>query len=533
MKLTSKYLPYLLLASICFNKQVFAQDTLNVADINYVFKSNALLNSKNAAALTSYTAPNLTDASVYFIKENGGFKNYFQAKDSRTYGLQAQSLTKLNSKIVFSGGFGYENFLGKNMSGSAFVDPYKAPFDIVELNPDNAGDKHMETYQVNGAVGAALHPKLSVGARLNYLSANYAKRKDLRHTNKLLNMDFSAGFMYKLTSLLELGASYDYNRRIESISFNRYGNTDKEYLSLISYGAFYGRSELFGDYGYTGNTNPLKDIKHGASVQLNIKFNNNVKLFNEFSFADRNGFFGTEGTSSILLTQHTGKELAYRGHLSFNANRYEHQLAAKFSYNYLANKETIYRRTTSVGGINEIVYYGNRDVFNGETLTAGLSYDLFADVENSRSKWELHFSADYRSRDNAVSWYPFYRDQKNERYEFAAHFKKQFQIKKEGIKVGLGLGYGAGTGQANIDGVVVEPAADYVQPVSMPVFLNEEFEYFTASRFKGEVSLQYTKPLPNNIGAYLNLNYGLTYAPNAIYLGKQFSHISLALGCNF
>ncbi|MBB2151418.1 DUF6850 family outer membrane beta-barrel protein [Pedobacter gandavensis] len=536
MKSTSKYFIYVLLAGVFTSGQLLAQETAGIdADIDYIRKSNAWLSSKNAAGLTHYNTVNVTNAVLNFQKKDGGFRNYFQSDDSQEYGLQADSYSRLNKNVVFSGGFGYKNFKGKNMSGSAFIDPYQTPFDIVELDAANKGTKELELYRLNGAVGAQVSSKLSIGAKLDYQAGNYAKRRDLRHINKLLVMDLSAGALYQVSDAVEIGANYNYSRRIESLSFKVAGNKDRQYLSLISFGSFYGRTELFDQYGYTagGTTNPLKDIRQGASLQLNISFDKNVTLFNEFSYADRNGFYGEEGTSSILLTRHHGSDFAYNGRLSIKAAEIEHQIGLKADYNFLENRETIYRRETTIGELNRIVYYGDRKVFSAETLNAGLTYDLFMGVKNNHPTWAVNFTADYMSRDQSTGLYPYYRDQKINSYQFSGQVTRSYHQQKNTFDIGLGIGYGAGTGAMAKDGTLATPAEGNPAPTTMPQFLQEEYEFLTASRIKGNLMLKYTKALKDNLGAYLKLDYSHIYSGDVTFLGKHFNTTNISIGCNF
>lgn len=536
MKFTTTYFIYVLLAGVCTSSTLFAQQAESpFADIDYIRKSNSWLNAKNAAGLTHYNTVNISTASIFFSKEDGGFRNYFQSDNSQDYGLRAESYTRLSKKVVLSGGFEYENFKGKNMSGSVFIDPYQSSFDIVELDAANKGTKESELYSLNGALGAQVSPRLSIGGRLDYGTANFAKRKDLRHVNKLLTMDLSAGALYQLSNAIEIGANYNYNRRIESLSFKIFGNTDRQYLSLISYGSFYGRTELFGDYGYTSNQNPtpLKDIRQGGSLQLNVDFNKAITLFNEFSYEDRNGFFGVERTTSALLTKHHGLGFGYSGQLSIKSNAMEHHIGLKGNYDYLENKETIYRRETTLGGVNRIAYYGDRQVFSGETSNAGLTYDLYLDVKNNRPTWSANFSLDYMANDNSTGLFPFYRDQKIHSYQVSGQLNRQYQQQKHAFNIALGLGYGGGGGDMAIDGTVVAPAADHVAPTTMAQFINEEYEFFTATRVKGNVQLQYTRTLQNNLAGYVKLNYAHIYAGDVSYLSKHFNSTNISVGCNF
>ncbi|WP_316810137.1 DUF6850 family outer membrane beta-barrel protein [Pedobacter heparinus] len=536
MRFRSKYFLYALLAGICTTTTLFAQQAESIdADMDYIRKSNAWLNSRNAAGLNHYQSVNISNAELFFNKQDGGFRNYFQSDDSQDYGLQANSYTRLNQTVVLAGGFEYQNFKGKNMSGSAFLDPYQNPFDIVELDAANNGTKESEFYNLNGALSAQVTSKWSIGGKLSYGAANFAKRKDLRHVNKLLTMDVSIGALYQLSKVVEFGANYNYNRRIESLSFRAYGNTDQQYLSLIDYGSFYGRTELFGDYGYTSsqNTNPLKDIRQGGSLQLNLNFNKKVSLFNEFSYEDRRGFFGEEGTSSILLTRHNGSGFAYNGQLSVKADDIEHHFTLKGKYDFLENKETIYRRETTIGEVNRIVYYGDRNVFSGETINAGLSYDIYLGVKNSRPKWAASLTVDYMVKDQSTDLYPYYRDQKINSYQIYGQLSREYQKQKDAFTIGLGMGYGAGSGEMAIDGTATKPAADHMAPATMTQFLNQEYQFLTAARIKGNVMVKYTRAVQNNLSAYLKLNYAHTYAGDVTFMGNHFYSTNVSVGCNF
>lgn len=535
MRFTSKCFIYAALSGLGTTSPLLAQQTESTyADLEYIRSSNPWLNSENAAGLKNYAAGNISRAAIYFNKKDGGFTNYFQSDDSQEYGITAESYRRLTNKVVLAGGFGYQNFNGRNMTGSAFIDPYENPFDIVEMDVANKGTKEKELYHLNGALSAQVNNRLSIGGKMVYNAGNYAKRKDLRYTDKLLDMDLTAGATYHISDVAEIGANYSYSRRIESIGFDVAGNTDRQYLSLISYGSFYGRTELFDQYGYTSNNiSPLKDIRQGAAMQLNLRFNKNVNFFNEFRYADRKGFYGEEGTSSILLTRHTGSDFSYTGQLSVKTNEAEHHIRWKGNYSFLDNKKTIYRRLATTGGVDQIVYYGDRDVFSGETVHADLNYDLYLSVKNNRPRWALNFNANYLGRNQSTDLYPYYRDQKINSYQLSGQLNRQFQRQNNAINIGLGIGYGSGNGKIAADEIVVTPAPDHLPPVTQSQFINEEFEFFTASRMKGKVMFSYTKALQNNVGVYLGLDYSYTHSSSVNYLGKYASQAKISLGCNF
>ena len=141
----------------------------------------------------------------------------------------------------------YDNFAVKNMLGSVFINPERKPFDLSEDSLTNPGNKHRDTYNLVGAVGIDLWRGLAVGAKVDYTAANYAKYKDLRHRNSLMQLNLSLGIAAPIGKKWMLGANYIYGRSTESLRFVTYGKTEKVYKTLVDYGAFTGEVEQFGN----------------------------------------------------------------------------------------------------------------------------------------------------------------------------------------------------------------------------------------------------------------------------------------------
>ena len=95
------------------------------------------------------------------------------------------------------------------MTGSAFIDPTRKPFNLTEDSLTNAGKKHRDTYKLTGGFGVDVYQGISLGARIDYTSANYAKYKDLRHKNKLMDLSVTAGVYAPITAWLNVGADYN------------------------------------------------------------------------------------------------------------------------------------------------------------------------------------------------------------------------------------------------------------------------------------------------------------------------------------
>lgn len=247
---------------------------------------------------------------------SGKLVNYYQS-DSRLGGLvSTESYRRLNSRLVLGGAMAYGTEKGKHMSGSAFLHPEETPFDIVEMDDSGAGTKRHEWYMLRGEAGYLLTPRLSWGGQLEYRTENYAKFKDLRHQNSLMNLHLSTGFSYELFSGWQVGLSYGYLRNVETVGFGIYGTTDRQYTSLISFGGFYGRSEVFGESGYTSNTTPLFTQTHEVAFQGQYH-RGDLNWFQEVFIRKTSGRFGSGSSTSITYSTHTGSEVGYRTKLTW------------------------------------------------------------------------------------------------------------------------------------------------------------------------------------------------------------------------
>lgn len=514
---------------------LFAQQVDSAfADINYLRKQNAWLSAENVAGLKHFSLPKISTAHLFIDKANGGFKNYHQSDNSYQHGLNAQSIYRLNSKVVFSGLVAYHHFKGKNMGGSAFIDPYQSPFNIVEVDDGNKGDKQQETYQLMGGISGQLSQKLAIGGKIDYQTANFAKMKDLRHTNKLLDMDLSVGVLYQLNSRTEIGTNYIYDRRIESTFFRTYGNTHPHYTSLIDFGSFYGNEELFNDHsGYTknGTSYPLVSNTHGISTQLYVVISPAIKWFNELSYGKRKGYFGREGTGSTIFTNHDANQYRYKGQLSVIRKMLEHHFTLTGYYQNLINKENVYREETTSGGVNRIVYYGQNEVLDQQITRANLNYTLYKQVINNLPEWELGVNLAYFYRQQTTSIKTFYREQAISSYEAHINGKRNLVKGDRVYSIAMGIGYGSGGGMAKYDGLYAPSAS--TPPASMDLYLYQEYEYFTKPRATANIALQYTKKLKQLVAPYVKINYAYTRAFDTQYLGNSFGTAGVGIGCNF
>ncbi|HEY0299667.1 MAG TPA: hypothetical protein VGB84_10660 [Arachidicoccus sp.] len=529
---------FILLGWAFCSANVAAQQTDSAwRDMDYLRNNNAWLSSGNVLGLQYFSVNKISNAKAYFNKSDGKFINYYQSDNSYTVGASTESFYRLNPNVVFQGKVVYENFSGKNMGGSAFINPYAQPLDIDENADSTTGPKKLERYNLLGAGSAKVSRKWTLGGKINYEAANYAKIKDLRHINKLLNMDVEAGVSYALDNTVEIGVSYDYIRRIESIVFNMDGNTDKQYLSLINYGSFFGQKELFAgsgsSSGYTLQTNPMVNNTHRFSLLANIHINPQVELFNDFSYGIRNGYFGEKGTISIVFTEHNSKQFGYNGILSLKHYHSLHNFNIKANYESLKNMQNVYREETDAGGTTSIVYYGQNQLLDQKITNAAIGYTGYFGIKNDNPLWTLSAGGNYYRREQTTTLYPFYREEIINSYMFDIFADRNFIRDKNMYSISLGFDYGSGSGTPKDDGTYTTPSSSQTAPATRDNYLYEEYEYFTKPRVKSGLGVKYSRIINAQFTGFLQLNFAYTKAFDVSYLGNNFRSVNFTVGCTF
>lgn len=523
---------------VLYSAGTMAQTTVEQSDFQYITNSQNWLNSRNAAGLYALPAPHISYAEVSFEKENGKFVNYYQSDDQYSLGLNAESYLHLNPKVVLYGNIEYLNFQGKNMSGSAFLDPYQQPFDIVEYSDEHAGTKDLEKYVLEGAVGVQLSDRWKLGGRFDYMAANYSKRKDLRHKNLVMNLQAGIGGIYRINRSLEIGANYTYRRNTEGLTFGSYGNVDRQYWSLINFGAFMGYKELFSDAGYTeDNANiPMIDQSHGVSIQVVADGSDRLQWFNEFSYASRSGYYGTDADEKIQYTTHDATSIDYSGRLSLKESRHLHTLSLQAGQEELDNYENINQRITSTETGNS--YYkriGKTKTLHRKRNRIQAGYRKDIDIKGHYPLWTVEAQGEYRNQQLTSSLPPYYRKQTINSYRLTASaLRNILKDEKSMYTFHLATHYGFGNGTPKDDGIYSTSQTDIKEPAKQDDYLWLEYEYLTASRAGIQLGAKYSRQLSASLIYYIALDGTFTQAFNIQHVkGSNRMGASLRVGCNF
>jgi hypothetical protein len=515
-----------------------AQEKSAWTNLHFVRQSEAWLSGNNAAGLKYIPVDTISEISFSGAFDKGSFVNYNQSKQSYSYGAQAESYFRLSKKVVLFGSISYDNFTGKNMGASVWIDPEYAPFNLVEYADTTRGEKSMETYHLTGATAIDLSKKLTVGGKIDYLAANYVKKKDLRHFNMLMDLNLSLGAMYQIGALAEVGLNYNYRKRVEETNFDSYGNTDRTYSTLISWGTFWGQVEGFGSEGFTGkdDNNPLVDKINGLSLQINLNLNHRLRLFNEFTINKREGYFGVKSDQRKVYTEHSADVLAYKGRLSYTREKALHLLHLQASNGKLENwKNNYYFDHDSESGVTYVKYNTPTKVLLRTNRQVSLEYQLHIDYDDFNPKWSIIAGADYTNREQKVAVYPLYRNQTVNQIIGRLNVKRNFVLGKNQYTFLLGGRFSGGSGTPLDAGTYASSTDDTSTLRSTDFNLYREFEYLTATCITAQAGFKLSRLLKQSkIRALAGINYERTNAADVEFInGDTFNSVSLSVGCSF
>ena len=540
LSVVSKFLfsgALLVLSSLEAQAQTVKTDSLLMRDFSYVIQSDPWLMGNNPSALIRFGSSTLSEATVSMTVGNGGFVNYDQSPHTLTFGASAESVYRLSPRTVVYGRMSYQNESSSNMAGSAFLNTYHLPFDIVEDSLTNEGDEHRDTYHLKGGVGVDIWHGWSVGASFDFTAANLAKYKDLRHQNKAMDLTFSAGFYLPLGHI-SLGANYLYRRSTENIRFKVYGQSDKVYKSLIAYANFMGQVEQFTTNGYTGSNNeqPLFSARHGACVQLDWRITPQWQWYHSMMAQYRSGYYGRESAYTITYMRHHSHIYTYQSRLSYRLPTSLHRMDVSISAERLENNQNAYLETLNEQGASQYEYFGA--VKTGDKLWVdthiGYTGDMGIDYELPR--WTVATGVNIGHRKQTGYRYPYYRRQRLNQVQGYIDACHRIRLRQGILQAGLQFAYQKGSGDVYEDLTFAEPSAQQTAPPSMDAYLYRDYEYYTAPQVKVGAALKYSFIFPQTrMKTYVEgkCTYLKAYNTDAYLKGDAYTTVMLIVGVDF
>lgn len=513
-------------------------DSLLLRSYRFVKRSDVWLSSNNGAALTHMSNDNISMAELSFFYGHGGLVDYHQSPSTVNLTANTESFFRINKRTVVYGAMSYDNYSGKDMTGSAFIDPSRKPFDIVEDSLTNPGDKHRDTYHLTGAVGVDIWRGFALGIYADYTAANAAKYKDLRYKNQAMDMVFSVGAYVPLGNRVELGAGYVYRRTTESLSFKTYGKTEKVYKSLVSYGPFMGQVEQFGNYGFTDQSRslPLVDDYNGMMIQFAVRPLESLSFYNHFSYAYRHGSYGQKSPYTVIYTGHHSRCYQYRGAITLSRPSARHSLDVELSVENLTNHLNVYREKKNERGANYYEYFTSVKSGNRLWMEGQACYTLDLGVQKELPQWTIQTGIGWYHRRQTAYLYPYYRRQRIGNRDFFAHVERNVMTRKGVFTFHLNGRLRKGIGAIADDGVIASPSEKQEFPPTMDAFLYRQYQYLATSGYGIGGSCQYAMLWPGKkIKTHIRLDVQHQKSNETFDYSQGSDHtaISLTVGCVF
>ena len=518
---------------------ILAQDSLLWKDYEYLKASDPWLTTQNAGGLTRLQTSHLSEATISYTNDNGDFVNYDQAGKSRSIDAGIESFYRLNRRAVIYGKLSYDNFAGKDMTGSAFVTPHRMPFDIVEDSLTNPGRKQRDTYNLTGAFGIDIYNGIALGAKIDYTAANYAKYKDLRHKNNMLDLTLTPGIYIPVKDIAHFGINYYYRRNTESVTFKTYGNADKVYKSLVNYAAFIGKVETFGEYGYTDANREMPYFNEhiGIGMQAAVNIMPDITWYNDFTFAKRHGYYGKKSSYTISYNQHNSRVYTYYGQLAYKATRNWHKLDWGLDIENLKDYSNSYRSITDPNTTATYYEYYTPVKLSNKVWGEGhVAYTGYYGTQDMFSTWKVNTGLNLMYRKQTGYDYPYCRTQEIKSTEFFASGERNINVHLGILTTHLGISYKKGSGEIYKDGLQATPSDKQTPPAEMTAFLHREYQWLTAPQYAVNAAVKYAFILPEtSIKAFAKTGFHyLGTSKDDEYLeGHSHVTISFAIGCTF
>lgn len=501
--------------------------------VSFISESCPWLSADNAAALTLLSMQNASEAQLVFKADDAEFSGVRYPKSAQSLCAEVESYRRILPRMIAYGRISYKNTAQQEAAGSAFINTTHMPFDIVEDSLTNLGDAHKNEYNIVGALSYDVCQRLSLGAKVNFTAADYAKYKDLRHKNSLTDITATMGFFSPLTSFLQVGANVFYRRVVEGVTFCIYGSEDKVYRSLIDYGILTGHVETFGENGYTekNTEQPFFSEQKGFSLQLGAGCpslsTGKIWMGTEFSYRHRTGYYGRDTEYSIVHNRHDGN--IYKANATF-AYRHQssiHQLLFSLDIENLQNDASTYTtmqddRTSA----HYYQYFTPVKMSNKLWTNYSLGYRGFIGIKDGIPTWTINAKMEHNERKQTIYYYPCSLSQHLKAQTLSASLLRNIAMHKATLSFCGAFAYRWGNGDLFSTSYLEASASGNIrEPESMLVYQQQDYDCFVSRQATADIYARYAMPIPS---AKLT-----AYAQTEWIESRTQRSISLTLGSYF
>ncbi len=474
-----------------------------------VHKNNFWNSSRN---ITGVRQDNISRsfAEIYGGYESGNLRDTWQPEKGWSAGATTASIQHLEN-ISFAGSFTFDQTEGYGMCGSMFIKPGFYPVDVLEFTP---GRKSLQTYSFDGGVSYDAAPSWRIGAGMDFEAANIAKRKDLRHSNKRLEMAVTPGFMYH-SGNFAIGASYIFGKTGENIEAEQVGTSESSYWAFLDKGMMYGVHSVWTGSGIhleeSGVTGfPVSDFSNGIAVQTQWK-----GLFAEVSYINTRGKIGEK---EYVWFNFPGNKVEAQAGYTFNDRVMRHNALVKFGWNSLGLDENVLEKVT-VNGVNTVLDHGSNRILAREVISLAPEYEIVNELMEITAGAEMKWMNSIGSQ-----MYPYVHEQSlftySANFGFLIHYGR-FDLGVKGHVMG---------GKVSEDERMTDDGSGVQgKPFRLEEWYERSIDYQTSLKFLADIGLRYNFKNGIYIGLDADvLTKGLKYNEEFNRAGYR-----LKLGYNF
>lgn len=332
-------------------------------------RQNPWLDGRNAAGLRQDSVTRSV-ATLTAESTHGGLRDLSDPERAWSAAARVATLTHWE-RLSLRGSFGFDHASGRGMCGSMFLEPGFYPIDVLEFTP---GRKDLQRYTVAGGFSLDLGSRWRIGAGIDFASANYAKRKDLRHANYRLDLTVAPGAMCRFRNGA-VGFDYRFSKNSERVRAEEAGASGFSYYALLDKGLMRGAWERWSgsgthldEAGIDGL--PLREVSHGAAVQLQWG-----RLFVEVEYLRSQGVAGEKQTEWFRFPSHAW---SVRGALRVDDGSCRERMQfvrLQLDWRRTRNDETLLEQLTE-NGVATTRVIGQTAIFERTTLTVNPEYEV-------------------------------------------------------------------------------------------------------------------------------------------------------------
>lgn len=366
----------------------------------------------------------------------------------------------------------------------------------------------------SGGIAVPLNDRLTVGAKMDFESDNYAKRKDIRHTNYRLDMTVTPSAVLRLDKWT-VGAAMIFSKNSESIQAEQIGTaTADSYYAFLDKGMMYGVQQVWNGSGIHLSESGLdrfavKEYSYGASAQIERPLADGA-LYADIEWLASSGGVGEKSYTFFRFPgRSVTARLGYRHETGNGTNIF------RIRYNWFRqwNNEYVIDKVSS-GGVTVPVTYGHNRIFERRRMRVATEYSFYGTGQLSWL-YRIHAEAGYaKGNELSSAVYP-YSFKGNEEI-VSASAAAQFRLGR--FRLGCGLDFLKGF-RDETAGMTGEGADHGASPFRPESWYNLWNEWENAARLGAALSLRYDFSIGKTRGLYAEVSCSWLHGFDIVHCG--------------